>query len=166
MAIENIIDVTFISRDLTILYRHPELPFSGVYQNTDTRAVDRTFGLKSKPLGRDEKRELELATGFAQLGEWSVEKALQYFSGIASIVGCFVGLKEEEVRDQFREMRVDTYCITAALEYKDWVRHDLPVYLKRIEYEGENILFPCNLERSSWITIQEGLDELQESGKL
>lgn len=92
---------------------------------------------------------MSLATGSCSLGETEVELVLKYFAGLVKQVGNFVGVPEQEVRKNISEGKLrhfDGSDVNLALTYRDGMANG-ETYLKRINVEGKDVLFPANLRK-------------------
>ncbi len=125
--------------------------FTEIYQNKDTKALDETFGLTGEPIevDSDVAHFLSLATDSCSLGETEVELVLRYFAGLAKQVGNFVGVPEQELRKNISDGKLrhfDGSDVNRALTYRDGMANG-ETYLKRINVEGKDVLFPANLRK-------------------
>lgn len=129
--------------------------YTAVYQNRDTRALDKRFGLTGvrvvngdgQPYEeyKDIVRKLALATEeWAICAPQKVEDVLRYLTRVAMLTGHFFGLPEEDVRKHLTELGIDTAGIDATLTHKDFLNRGA-IYLKKMKVESVAVLFPANL---------------------
>lgn len=145
--------VVDVDGDEVAVYKinNPESLYSAVYQNKDTRTLDERFGLTGKPVGPDSEtgRYLRLAVGGCSLGKTEVEYVLRAFVIIAMKNGHFLGFPEEELKQNIKKGKIkmfDEYDLDLALRYKDGM-NDGATYLKRVNVEGTDVIFPANLQK-------------------
>jgi len=154
---ENIIlgkeKVVSIGNETVIVYPMiaPKSIYSAVCVTEETKKLDKEFGLQGTPSNKNDARlhYLLLSTGYCSLGDAYVESVLRYFADVASQIGRFVGLPEDEVRRNIREGSVKSFlesAIETALSYRDWF-NDGKTYLKRVNVEGRDFIVPQNLEK-------------------
>jgi hypothetical protein len=135
-------------------------PYSALYQNKDTKHLDQLFCLDGTKIVTNSFRDknLEKSVEHTTLGDTHTEYVLRYLVRKAKAANYFVGLKEDEFRDQIIKgkdlggiYQLRAKHLEQALNHLDWVEQDGVVkrlsYLTRINVEGYEVLFPKNLRR-------------------
>lgn len=123
--------------------------YSNCYQNKNTIDLDRVFKLNGNPVVRGSNQDFNLNTSIqgGSLGVFEIETLMKYFVILAKQAGNFVGLREDELRNNISSGKIKTFVegdIDRALRYKDAVINN-ETYLKRLEVLGKSALFPANL---------------------
>ena len=138
----------------------PNAPYSAIYQNKDTKNLDRLFCLDGSDIVSNSSRHknLERSVELTALGHTHTEHVLRYFVRKAIVANYFIGIKEHEFKKQIFQgenlgniHQLKYKHIQQALDHKDYIEKDGLIervsYLRRINVEGVNVLFPRNLRR-------------------
>jgi hypothetical protein len=114
-------------------------PFTYVYVNLGTIALDKRFGLDKMPLQEEDNRRtlLDRCTMPGTLGNWHVEGTILYFTTLAKNGGMFIGIREEELVKNVSGLYLE--------ETLNQMTSGGP-YLVRKEVDGHKVIFPQNLE--------------------
>ena len=132
------------------VYTDQRLPYRNVYRNNDTRSLDELFGLDGRPVVKGSQKDINLdnSTSLLLLGMAEAYFLLKYFVSLAKNIGYFVGLSEVELIWHARNHQIlPVWPGDAAIVLKyDDKMNDKP-YLRRINIEGINIVFPQSLTK-------------------
>ncbi len=127
-----------------------------LYQNNDTRALDKVFRMNGTPNLDYNQEGIEAYLGTCMLGEnirvldegidgfidnFKARYALAFFVRMAMEAGHFIGFQEDELRAQRKDL---DHPLDVALTYTNGAPEP---YLYRKEVEGHYVLFPRNLPK-------------------
>ena len=133
-----------------------KLAITRVYQNKDTLALDKFYGLNGAPVNTHpdvlefasyNSRGIFLCNPYSNIST-QVGKVVSSFICFGKSVGNFLGVREDELRgclkkgflEMFTEQDLDT-----AINFKDRVYGSNFSYIKKSEIDGGTVLFPSNL---------------------
>lgn len=141
--------VNVLEEDIEV-YTDQRLPYRKVYRNNDTRSLDELFGLDRRPIIKGSPKDIDLdnLTSSMLLGKAEVYFLLKYFVSLTKTFGCFVGLPEAELIWHARNHQILPVWpgdVEIVLRNDDTM--DGKPYIKRINVQGINVIFPQSLAK-------------------